>query len=1426
MSKSSVMAKISFYAPGKWAYEGEEPKPVSVDEATVIMSSLERLYDNSPTARAYLESLAVAGDIRIAGAPVNVAAFHGSSDAATYPPYLMVDAFAEVYAMTSFGTMFKMSLDVIIGHELSHWAAGTDDLDAGPDNILQGSDINTASYDFVGATVQNEWTISLELGETNLRGGYLAARPGNNLGPFDINTDYADGYAEIVVFGDFQKGSLGYLDPDDVIDFSLRTDGMTTLAFGLKGNDVIKGGQARDWLYGGSGTDTLEGRDGNDVLVGGTEHDTLIGGAGDDEIWGGNRGNDQGSLDGTDTVDYSSNAASAPVHIDFDGTSPAPVITVQDGLDGTDTLHSIERIIGTTGEDTFSFKGTIPNGYNLLIDSGGGAHDKVDLQQSTDAAGLKLYITDKSAGEGYIQSRSGTGGLIRVKNFHTDIIGSEYADIISDNSSGDHTIDAGAGDDKITVSGSDATINGGAGNDVIHLKSAAATIQFGVGGGHDVVEFDSGDGDYNLALQNLNPHDIDIIAGGQHFYAGSGGQEYHVQFIAVRIKSTGETITFLENGNNIGPGGSTYDTSGNVRKLDSITFSDGTKTTGGNIDYSASIRDGWGYEKDYTSYGPFTRRPEEYIGYVNATYLQAAPIGSPPPPPDMDLPGTSGDDNFSPGDGDDTVTGGPGSDTVEESSGNDTYIWNSGDGDDTITGSGVSDGFNTLQLGAGITAADLRFAVANDGAGLTLSFVNQAGSISLGDELVGEGYGVDRLLFSDGTVMTRADLVAAASSVISAAQTTIDGTTDADYLFAPRGNFIIDGSGGDDTIVVNGSGAGIFQFSSTDGHDQINDGGLGYSRNDTLELTDVNPDGVTLTRSGDALLVTVNATGATVTVKKQFKQDDGNTHGINTIVFADDTVWTRAHIHDLMYAGNTSPVAVAATANTIQDAAIVRGMLVATDADTGDTLTFKLNEPIAGLVVAINGSWTFDPSDPAYQHLAQGQQLTLTANYHVTDSAGATSSSTLTLTVTGTEDMPMVLQEIANQKLANNEDFLLDVTNHFMDPDGDPLTFTATLADGSPLPDWLTFANGQFLGTAPADVPGNLNIVVAASDGALAAFSEFRLHFGGNLAPVAQPLPDIFGGINSPLDIAVPTQAFTDPDGDSLTLSATLADGTALPGWLSFDGGHLTGTPPTDAFGDVYDVKITATDGEKEASSNFSLTIGRQEIIGTSGDDTLTLGTLFDVTGGLGNDWYIVSGDGGGTFNYSSGDGWDAISQFDSGTRSDKLVFTDLNSDEVSVVRYGDSADFFVDDTDDFWVDQQFSGDNPGGVPQGVEQVQFADGVSWDRDEIRNRADADEILVDSSNPYRVGSQDVEAFAIQSGLGEGIIDNFSATGSNHDYLQFDRSQFDDWAHLLGATVQQGSDLVINLDANDSVRLTGVSMSAFTSLDVRFVGSALV
>lgn len=82
--------------------------------------------------------------------------------------------------------------------------------------------------------------------------------------------------------------------------------------------------------------------------------------------------------------------------------------------------------------------------------------------------------------------------------------------------------------------------------------------------------------------------------------------------------------------------------------------------------------------------------------------------------------------------------------------------------------------------------------------------------------------------------------------------------------------------------------------------------------------------------------------------------------------------------------------------------------------DDGTSISYTLLNPTPGLTVGSDGSFQFDPANPAYQHLAAGDTITTTAVYQVGDLAGNVSSNTVTITLTGTNDAPVVAAQTAS----------------------------------------------------------------------------------------------------------------------------------------------------------------------------------------------------------------------------------------------------------------------------------------------------------------------------------------------------------------------------------------------------------------------------
>ena len=146
--------------------------------------------------------------------------------------------------------------------------------------------------------------------------------------------------------------------------------------YGTSGNDTIYGGNGDDMLYGGAGNDYIDGGFGFDVIDGGT---------------------------GIDTTSYAFYAG--PIDADLaNGVVKFPGNTVY-----TDTLVSIENLIGTAGDDKITgsaVSNVLTGGAGNDTINGGGGNDKIyggaGADTMTGGAGADKFIflstADSSAG--------------------------------------------------------------------------------------------------------------------------------------------------------------------------------------------------------------------------------------------------------------------------------------------------------------------------------------------------------------------------------------------------------------------------------------------------------------------------------------------------------------------------------------------------------------------------------------------------------------------------------------------------------------------------------------------------------------------------------------------------------------------------------------------------------------------------------------------------------------------------------------------------------------------------------------------------------------------------------------------------------------------------------------------------------------------
>ncbi|MBS0437260.1 MAG: tandem-95 repeat protein, partial [Proteobacteria bacterium] len=265
---------------------------------------------------------------------------------------------------------------------------------------------------------------------------------------------------------------------------------------------------------------------------------------------------------------------------------------------------------------------------------------------------------------------------------------------------------------------------------------------------------------------------------------------------------------------------------------------------------------------------------------------------------------------------------------------------------------------------------------------------------------------------------------------------------------------------------------------------------------------------------------------------------------------------------------NDAPVAQAAAFTVAEDAAVVNGVVTATDVDAGSTLSFALNGAApAGLTFNADGSYSFNPGNAAYQSLGVGQQTVITVPYTVTDNAGATSTANLVITVTGTNDAP-----VANaDTVAATEDNAVTITPAALlgnDTDIDNGTTLSITSVQGAVNGSVALVGGNVVFTPAANYNGPASFTYTVSDGnGGTSTATVTVNVAAvNDAPVASSSTITVAeeSVNTPLGLAAPT----DVDGNALTITVTglptvgtvtLADGTPVTNGQVLTAAQLTG---------------------------------------------------------------------------------------------------------------------------------------------------------------------------------------------------------------------------------------------------------------------------
>ncbi|HPM82875.1 MAG TPA: dockerin type I domain-containing protein, partial [Candidatus Anammoximicrobium sp.] len=229
---------------------------------------------------------------------------------------------------------------------------------------------------------------------------------------------------------------------------------------------------------------------------------------------------------------------------------------------------------------------------------------------------------------------------------------------------------------------------------------------------------------------------------------------------------------------------------------------------------------------------------------------------------------------------------------------------------------------------------------------------------------------------------------------------------------------------------------------------------------------------------------------------------------------------------------NHAPTDVALAPNSVSEnlpAGTVVGLLSSVDPDTQDTFAYAL---VLGPDSVDNAAFRVS-GNQLMTAVSLDRELKPAQNIRVrtTDQGGLWFEKSLTITVLDVNETPRLVSPIPNQTAPANRRFRLTLAEAtFMDPDfGQSLSYAAAMANGSPMPRWLTFdgRTRTFSGRPLVRDVGQYTVRVTATDSgspALAASTEFTINVTSYPFPRQNAdLPqDVDGSeVVSPLDVLI-----------------------------------------------------------------------------------------------------------------------------------------------------------------------------------------------------------------------------------------------------------------------------------------------------------------
>jgi trimeric autotransporter adhesin len=1050
--------------------------------------------------------------------------------------------------------------------------------------------------------------------------------------------------------------------------------GAADLINGSANADSISGGGGNDGLAGRAGNDVIDGGDGADVLMGGMGADTLRGGDGDDVIFG----SDSGGFVLPTRTDYT------PIAAEGEEISRGFNWVVYDPP-GENSRGGNVYIVAGAGDIG-------PNGESdgNLIEAGAG-DDRV-------SAGTGADIVYGGAGDDDISGMAdhdvllGQEGNDNIRGDGTQPVdGVYYGNYTPLARHGNDVISGGAGNDTLVGQGGDDELYGGADDDNLwgddnDLAEAPVTI-------HGADYLDGGAGTDKLVGGARG----DVLFGGEGNDSlwGDGANQETTDPNYLRPESHGADYLDGEGGNDYLQGEGDADTLYGGAGNDSLTGDSETSRLAGSA-HGADYLDGEEGNDVLSGSGG----ADLLFGGAGADSLFGDGTGSQVSVQfhGADYLDGEEDDDYLQGDGGaDTLYGGTGNDTLNgdaptsdvEGSAHGADFLDGEEGNDQLSGGGGND-----QLVGGLGADTLIGDADEATVGGEFHGDDQLDGGDGDDLLIGGGRN-DVLSGGEGADQLQGD--ARTSDLVASAHGAdiLDGGAGNDVLFGGGGDDILIGGQGDDWLAGEDeqSTAAISQLSGND----VLDGGTG---NDVLVGGNGNDD----LQGGSGNDALFGGSGDDVLSDGEGNDTLLGDAGNDTLRSSSGGDYLDGGAGDDRYVISTG-----ATTSTIVAAA------------GRDTLVLDGVESIAGVTaqVTTNGHlllggsvWLLNGMTSSVNTLQVGTQ-TVSLRQHL----GQTLTTSVTAASTGEQGAVMGGRE-ADTLTATHTGAVLHGgrgnDNLSLATDGGVVVAMAQ-GDGADSLSVVTARAGGAQNVLQLDAGITSSSLQLYRTGANATQQTYRLNLNAQGDSLSFVIPL---AMNAPITAA-------DWPFDRVQFS----DGSSIS-WQQVANGVIVLTaPPAATAGDDLILLTSADDvfdalgGNDEVAGGLgadtiSGNSGNDTIRGEAGNDVLDGGTGTDlIDGGAGND-SLRGGGGNDTFLFARGYGIDTINESATDFDQDVVRLENLNEADVSLEVQGNDLVIAINGSSDRL---RVLGYFAAGA-RTVETLRFADGVTLDNAQVRQRA--------------------------------------------------------------------------------------------------------